>query len=422
MDQPGGRPTYEELLRFRTALDISGDAVYIVDRRSMRFVDVNQTACARMGYSREELLQMGPQDLLNASREQIERVYDEAIAAGASGTTTESSARTKDGRETMTELHRRALRMDDGWYIVSVARDITRRKQAEQAQRESDRQLRLFVDSVPVMSAYWDAERRCRLASRPFADFYGFTVEGIVGKHAREVLGEEIYRRVEGHVARVMEGHPITYEDSRRQPSGELRHFEIRLLPNVDGEGKVEGYFAVLIDTTEYKLTEARIQHVAHHDSLTGLPNRLLFNDRLAQQLSLAKRDSRRFALLYLDLNRFKPVNDALGHAAGDELLRGVATRIRRLLRESDTLARVGGDEFIVILPSVARRDQAEVVAGKIVAALAAPFELGLQRHSVDIGTSIGIALYPDDAQEADTLVKFADAAMYTAKQAEARS
>src|SRR5688572_4669177 len=321
MDQPGGAPTYEELLRFRTALDISGDAVYIVDRDTMRFVDVNQTACTRMGYSREELLQMGPQDLLNSSREQIERIYDEVIAAGGAGTTAESSARTKDGRQTMTELHRRALRMGNGWVIVSVARDITRRKQAEQAQGESDRQLRLFVDSVPVMSAYWDAEGRCRLASRLFADFYGFTVESIVGKHAAEVFGEEVYQRLEGHVARVMEGYSIAYETSRRLPSGELRHFEIRLLPNVDGEGKVLGCFAVMIDTTEYKLTEARIQHVAHHDSLTGLPNRLLFNDRLAQQLSIAKRASSPFALLYLDLNRFKPVNDSLGHAAGDELL-----------------------------------------------------------------------------------------------------
>ena len=143
----------------------------------------------------------------------------------------------------------------------------------------------------------------------------------------------------------------------------------------------------------------------------------MLFNDRLSQAISLAKRDSRQFALLYLDLDRFKPVNDTLGHSAGDELLQGVAARIRRQVRESDTVARVGGDEFTVILPDIARPEEAETVAKKIISALAAPFQLGGRRQSVDIGTSIGIALYPADARDADALVTAADAAMYSAKQ-----
>jgi PAS domain S-box-containing protein len=120
--------THEELLRFRAAMDMSGDAIYLVDRTAMRFVDVNQTACTRMGYGREELLKMGPQDLLAAGREEIERVYDKVIAAGANGITTESSARSKDGRTSVAELHRRALRSGEGWIIVSIARDITARK------------------------------------------------------------------------------------------------------------------------------------------------------------------------------------------------------------------------------------------------------------------------------------------------------
>jgi len=112
-----------------------------------------------------------------------------------------------------------------------------------------------------------------------------------------------------------------------------------------------------------------------------------------------------------------KPVNDTMGHTAGDELLRGVATRIRREVRESDTVARVGGDEFTVILPDIARREEAETVARKIIAALAVPFKLGSQQQSVDIGSSIGIAVYPADARDADALVRAADAAMYSAKQ-----
>jgi diguanylate cyclase (GGDEF)-like protein len=156
---------------------------------------------------------------------------------------------------------------------------------------------------------------------------------------------------------------------------------------------------------------------VAHHDSLTGLPNRLLFNDRLTQAITLCRRASRQLALLYLDLDRFKLVNDTLGHSAGDELLQGVASRIRHLVRESDTVARVGGDEFVVILHDVTTREGAQNVAKKIIAAIAAPFQLGSQKHSVGIGTSIGIALYPADARDADALVQAADAAMYSAKE-----
>jgi diguanylate cyclase (GGDEF)-like protein/PAS domain S-box-containing protein len=418
MAQGQDRQTHAELERFRTAMDMCGDAIYLVDRKSMRFVDVNQTACTRMGYSRDELLQMGPQNLLAASREAIERLYDEVIAAGASGTTSESTARTKDGRESTTELHRRAMRTDEGWIIVSIARDITRRKLMEQALREGAEKLRLFTDNVPAMTASWDEKLRCSFANRRFLEFFASTARDILGKHVREVLGEEVYGQVEGHFAQALQGHPVTFQRTRKLQNGEAVHIEIKLLPHVGDQGKVLGCFAVATDITEHKLTEERIQRVAHHDSLTGLPNRLLFNDRLFQAISLAKRESRQIALLYLDLDKFKPVNDALGHTAGDELLKAVAARMRRQVRESDTVARVGGDEFTVILPGITRREQAETVARKIIAALAAPFELDSQQQSVDIGTSIGIALYPADAADADALVKAADAAMYIAKQA----
>jgi diguanylate cyclase (GGDEF)-like protein/PAS domain S-box-containing protein len=409
--------TYEELSRFRAALDISGDAVYLVDRATMRFVDVNQTACTRMGYSREELLQMGPQDLLTSRREEIERLYDQVIAAGAGGMTMESSARTKDGRLSITELHRRAMRTDDGWIIVSIARDITRRKQAEQALHESEQQLRLFADSVPIMSSYWDERRICRLSSRLFAEFHGFTSDSIIGKHALDVFGDEVFARIEHNVERAMKGEAVSYLNSRTLASGETRSFEIRLLPNNDADGRTLGCFAIMIDITEHKQSEERIQRMAHHDSLTGLPNRLLFSDRLQQAIDRARRGSQQFALLYLDLDSFKPVNDTHGHAIGDELLKEVAARIRGQVRQSDTVARLGGDEFSVILPDLGQRQQAEAVAAKIMDAVAAPFELGAQKLFAWIGTSVGIAIYPADGGDADALVKSADADMYRAKE-----
>lgn len=299
-----------------------------------------------------------------------------------------------------------------------VGTDITARKRSEQALRDSTEKLRLFADNVPAMTVSWDENLCCRFANKMFVEFFGLAVEDLIGKHVREVLGEAVYREIEGHFVQVLQGHPVTYPRTRKLQNGESRYLEIRLLPHIGEQGKVLGCFAVITDITEHKLTEERIQRVAHHDSLTGLPNRLLFNDRLNQAISLAKRDSRQFALLYLDLDKFKPVNDALGHTAGDELLKSVAARIQHQVRESDTVARVGGDEFTVILHDIVRREDAETVARKIIAVLAAPFQLDSQKQSVDIGTSIGIAVYPTDARDADALVKAADAAMYSAKQA----
>jgi diguanylate cyclase (GGDEF)-like protein/PAS domain S-box-containing protein len=324
----------------------------------------------------------------------------------------------KDGTEFPIEISLSPLETAEGTLVISAIRDITERKNAEQALRDSAEQLRLFADNVPAMTAYWDESLYCRFASKAFAEFYGLAVEDAVGKHMRELMGEEVYRDGEVYAVQVRQGHPVVYQRKRKLKNGESRYLEMRLLPHIGDQGKVVGCFAVTIDITEHKLAEERIQRVAHHDSLTGLPNQLLFNDRLNQAISLAKRDSRQFALLYLDLDKFKPVNDALGHAAGDELLKAVATRIRHQVRESDTVARVGGDEFTVILPDIARREEAETVARKIIAALATPFQLGSQKQSVDIGTSIGIAVYPADARDGEALVKAADAAMYSAKQA----
>ena len=174
----------------------------------------------------------------------------------------------------------------------------------------------------------------------------------------------------------------------------------------------------IVRDVTERKQFEERIGHLATHDSLTGLPNRMLFYDRLRQAINLAGRNRHEMSLLYLDLDRFKAVNDTMGHDAGDEILKGAADRIQQQVRESDTVARLGGDEFAVILPKIASRQDAATVARKIIDALLAVFELrGERRAMAHIGASIGIATFPADGADMDALLKVADAAMYKAKQ-----
>jgi diguanylate cyclase (GGDEF)-like protein/PAS domain S-box-containing protein len=303
-----------------------------------------------------------------------------------------------------------------GGGFLTIYTDITERKQTEQALRDSEAEWRLLTDNVPAMILYVDRQMQCVFANKRYADFFGLGVADIVGKSLREIVGDAAYANLETHFRKALQGQPGAYQRMVRFDGGEQRWIDVRVVPRSAEQGQIPGCYSMAIDITEQKQAEERIQHVAHHDSLTGLPNRLLFNDRLGQAISLARRDARQFALLYLDLDKFKPVNDTLGHDAGDQLLRSVAERIREQVRESDTVARVGGDEFTVILRDISSREDAAAVASKIIAAIATPFRLGSQTRTVEIGTSIGIAVYPGDADQHEALIKIADAAMYSAK------
>ena len=181
-----------------------------------------------------------------------------------------------------------------------------------------------------------------------------------------------------------------------------------------DSAGQPLRIVGTVADIDARKLQEEEIRHLAHHDMLTGLPNRLLFGDRLRQALLAAQREDYKLALIFFDLDKFKPVNDSYGHAVGDILLQQIATRLRSTLRASDTLARLGGDEFVVLLPRVAGTGDARKVAEDILRELSRPFMT--EGFTLSISASLGVAVYPDCAPDADGLLRCADAAMYEAK------
>lgn len=158
-----------------------------------------------------------------------------------------------------------------------------------------------------------------------------------------------------------------------------------------------------------------KLQYLAHHDGLTGLPNRMLLQDRLRQAIELARRQGKRFAVLFMDLDRFKQINDSLGHGVGDQLLQSVAQRLQGCVRHSDTISRQGGDEFVVLLSNITHAEDAALIAQNMLTALAAPHLI--DHHELHVSVSIGISIYPDDGQEAETLLKSADSAMYHAKE-----
>jgi diguanylate cyclase (GGDEF)-like protein/PAS domain S-box-containing protein len=185
--------------------------------------------------------------------------------------------------------------------------------------------------------------------------------------------------------------------------------------PIHDRSGRVIGAVIVFHDVSAARAMSMQMTHSAHHDVVTDLPNRLLLNDRITQSISLAHRQSRPFAVLFLDLDHFKKINDSLGHAAGDELLQSISKRLSRCVRASDTVSRQGGDEFAVLLPEITHAEDAAKCAAKIITAFHAPHII--EGRSVHIGASIGISLYPEDGIDAETLIKNADMAMYHAKE-----
>ena len=341
---------------------------------------------------------------------------DSEHSSGLSPGRTETVARRQDGTPFPIELSLSRAMLNGEAQWIAIVHDIAERKRIEQSLRDGAEELRLFAENVPVMAVSFDVQQRCLFANKLYKRFFGVEASEIVGLHLQDIVGAKVHSEIEAHFLQALRGHAVIYHRTHQLASGEYRYLEVKLLPHRDAKGKVLACFTVATDITEHVLTAQQLDRVAHHDTLTGLPNRLLFNDRLAQAISQARRSPSRFALLYLDLDRFKQVNDLLGHFVGDELLQAVANRIRKQVRESDTVARIGGDEFAVILPNIVKSEEAITVAKKIIKALTDPFLLCSHQQEVRIGTRTGIAIYPSDASDADELVKLADTAMYSAK------
>lgn len=259
-----------------------------------------------------------------------------------------------------------------------------------------------------------DLDGKFIYANKATADLFAMNLEQIIGKSTFD-LGFSYADDFQKNLEKVVIEQSI-YRGKFTQTfaSGEGDRFEYLLAPVLDMDRQTEATVCISRDITERARAEKKIWHNAHHDLLTGLPNRRLFLDRLEQEVKRAKRSSLPLSLLFMDLDGFKNVNDSFGHEAGDRLLSEVAERLADCVRDEDTVARLGGDEFTLILAGVKLRNDVEVVAQTIINALARPFQIAEQ--AVEVTVSIGIALYPQDASAPDALLQAADKAMYMAK------
>ena len=260
-----------------------------------------------------------------------------------------------------------------------------------------------------------DARRRIVAVNQAFATITGYSLAEVAGRHPGMLNADRTSASEYRALWRaVRQGGQWQGEVWYRTKGGEQRPqwLSIRAVP--DNSGAVSNYIAVFSDLTERKAEQDRISFLAQHDPLTGLPNRHLLGDRLTQALASATRHASQVALLFLDLDRFKVVNDSLGHRVGDLLLCSVAARLKALLREEDTVARIGGDEFVFVIPHLNRPEMPAHVAQKIIWAMTEPHDIEGGRFT--IGASVGISLFPHDAGDGDTLIRNADSAMYKAK------
>jgi len=383
----------------------ANDIILLVDAQGT-IVRANDRAVQAYGYASKDLVGLPIRDL-----EEIGSPLLDGDAASGSARLYEATHRRKDGSTFPVEVSARLIDQDTQLFKHMVLRDITERKQAEESLHVASLVYQHSLEAMMVT----DTEGIIVSVNPAFSELTGYSMEEAVGKSANmlksgrqnKAFYEAFWNTIktDGH----WEG-----EVWNKRKNGEVfpEWLRINCIRNADGE--IYRYVGLFSDITQKKATEALVWHQANFDQLTGLPNRRMFYDRLDQEMKKSSRSGRPMALMFLDLDRFKEVNDSMGHDAGDQLLKEAAQRLRSCVRNSDTVARLGGDEFTVIMGELDELGSVERVARDILAKLVDPFQLGLE--TAYVSASIGITLFPADASDMQVLLRNADQAMYEAK------
>ncbi|OGT88977.1 MAG: diguanylate cyclase [Gammaproteobacteria bacterium RIFOXYA12_FULL_61_12] len=408
-----GKKTEQELRKLYRAVEQSPASVVITDTQG-RIEYVNPKFEETTGYAAEEVLGQNPR--LLKSGDKSEKEYQELWSTITSGKVWRGQFhnRRKDGTIYWESASISPVRDYDGviTHFIAVKEDITAQKRAEDQLRLNATVFDTTTEGIMVT----DADNRIKSVNPSFTRITGYLAEEVIGRSPRmlssgrqdtqfyEELWRQLYKR--GY---------WSGEIWNRRKDGAVYPEWLSLALILDEKGNVTEHVGVFSDITQRKADEEQIRYQANYDALTGLPNRSLLEDRLDRAVAGARRERSKLALLFVDLDHFKTVNDTLGHVVGDELLQQATGRMRVCLREADTLARFGGDEFVILLDDVRQAEDAAEVAKKIIDAMSKPFVLG--GRELFVGASIGISLYPEDTQETAVLLRNADMAMYRAKE-----
>ncbi|HJW02917.1 MAG TPA: EAL domain-containing protein [Azospira sp.] len=324
-----------------------------------------------------------------------------------------------------TDYVRKPYEPDELLHRVEMALQRRQLKHSNQEMAQqlqiSERMHRFLVEASPDLIFTLDEELRFTFVNDRVADLIGFAAPALLGRSLLSLIVPGDVEKVRYVLERTDGLRTIEFGVVCNGEAAEERSFEVSFVPvELDlplakgGPALSSRLYGIARDVTEKKVAESRLTYLAYHDVLTGLPNRTLFRDRLGLAMVQARRSGARAAMMFVDLDRFKLANDTFGHLKGDELLQQVAQRLQGALREGDTLARVGGDEFTILLPDLASQEDAATVAAKLVADVTAPFDI--DGNEVFLTASVGIALFPGDGNDSETLLRHADIAMYHVK------
>lgn len=408
------------LQRFHAYFDqaIVGLAITSPDKG---WLEVNNALCTTLGYSRGELLGMTWAQLTHPEDLAADLVrYNQMLAGGIDNYAMDKRFIHKSGHVVHTRLSVSNVRKKDGAvdYVLALVEDISERHLTLQALEIERAHLRTLIGAIPDLIWLKDVDGRYISCNREFERFFGALEHEIVGKTDRDFVPDALAETFQQHDHNAMvAGEPTRNEEWITYASdGRRLLIETTKVPMRTPDGRLLGVLGVGHDITERQAHQQQLEKMAHFDTLTGLPNRVLLADRLQQALVQTQRRKTVLAVAYLDLDGFKNINDRYGHDTGDQLLKGLAGHMRHALREVDTLARLGGDEFVAIyldLPSV---ESSLPLLARLLAAASEVVQL--ENLSIKVSASLGVTFYPqDDVTEADQLLRQADQAMYQAKQ-----
>ncbi|HEX9949565.1 MAG TPA: PAS domain S-box protein, partial [Thermodesulfobacteriota bacterium] len=388
--------------------------------QDQREVFANSAYADMLGYTVKELLALSSKQVRNLVHSDDQEIawgrYQDRIEGKPALPHYQFRIIRKDGSVRWVETYPSRIEYQGRPALQVAMIDITERKLAEATLKNSEERYRTLVESSTDAILMLGRERNAVTCNQAFLDLFGYQKNEVEGQSIRVLHpSEESYRAYGKATYPLVERVGSLREEwDLMRKDGTIFSAEIVTSPIRSLDGTTTGYICLIRDITERKRAEEELAYMATHDSLTGLPNRTLFSDRLTMALTQGRRSKKNLAVMLLDLDYFKDVNDTLGHSMGDQLLRAVGNRLSGLLRKGDTIARIGGDEFLLLLPELLQIEYTTTLAQKILHAFREPFVFN--DHQLHITTSIGIAIFPDDGDNSDTLMKNADIAMYRAK------